>query len=567
MKEAAIKYKKANFDCLPTKKSKAPNTIKWKDVTIDLDDFNGSYGIGIKCGKVSGGLCCIDFDNHFGNAKEIISEYLNNNEIKEIYNKYKLPIQSTPSGGFHLLFRSDNFEGNNKLASLPIYDDKLKKWKPDCIIETRGEGGYFCAYPTPDYRIIRNDIYDIQLLSKEEREILITTAKSFNKFVEVKKEYEEEKERPGDLYNSDSLSINEAKETLRQAGWQELNKYLWRRSEKKDGISATFGKVKDNIFYVFTTNGYPFEPNTAYTPFQIVALLKYKGNFKEFAKELSGRYNLGYKKEYQQKKETKINLDSILNETYIDLDIEVAKPPVIMKIVEKGVIEVTEQRLFTLSNFSVLTGKSKSKKTYLASLFLASAVKNGVIQDKFVSYLPDGKKMCLSFDTEQSYYDAWVTAKRINTLVGRKCNNYGAFGLREFGYLERCSIINHALEKFKNNVGYVLIDGIADLSKGINNEDEAERVMQLLMKWTKIYNCHIQVIIHQNKENNYATGHLGSAVTKKAEAILSVEKILGTPRESIVKCINIRGVQDFEDFGIYINPDGLPEVETVNNSL
>lgn len=565
MREIVQTYQKAGLRCLPTKKTKAPATSKWRNTVVSLDEFEGAYGIGVKCGKVSDGLEVFDFDNHFGNAKEILSEYLNNNEVKKIYQKYKLPIQLTQGGGFHLLIRSEHFEGNQKLASLPRYDEKLKRWKPDCIIETRGDGGYFCADPTPGYKVVRNNIYDVQCISKEEREILISTAKSFNKFSEIKKEYQEEKDRPGDLYNSDGLSINEAKETLKQAGWKELSKYFWCREGKKEGISATFGKVANNVFYVFTSNGHPFEPNTAYTPFQIVALLKYKGDFKEFAKVLFEKYNVNYKKKHQQKKETKLNLDDILNKAYIDLDIEVAKPPVIMKIIERGSMEFRYQRLFTLSNFSALTGKGKSKKTYLASLFLASAVKNGTIQDKFCSYLPEKKRGVLSFDTEQSYYDAWITAKRINKLIGKKCENYGAFGLREFNYLERCNIIEYALEKFKNNIGYVLIDGVADLSKGINNEDEAARVGQLLMKWSKVYNCHIQVIIHQNKENNYATGHLGSEIIKKAEAIISVEKIKASPRKSIVQCINIRGVQDFEDFGIFINADGLPEIDTENN--
>jgi hypothetical protein len=61
-------------------------------------------------------------------------------------------------------------------------------------------------------------------------------------------------------------------------------------------------------------------------------------------------------------------------------------------------------------------------------------------------------------------------------------------------------------------LGFVVIDGIADLANAINDEIEASRVVSLLMRWTKIYNCHIHVIIHENKADNNATGHLGSSI-------------------------------------------------------
>ena len=65
---------------------------------------------------------CLDIDNHVLTAQKNISEFLNIPEVKEIFDKYKLPVQKTQSGGFHLLYRCDNFEGNKKLASIPIQD-------------------------------------------------------------------------------------------------------------------------------------------------------------------------------------------------------------------------------------------------------------------------------------------------------------------------------------------------------------------------------------------------------------------------------------------------------------
>jgi len=216
-------------------------------------------------------------------------------------------------------------------------------------------------------------------------------------------------------------------------------------------------------------------------------------------------------------------------------------------------------RLFTLGNFSAITGKSKSKKTFLTTLFLSAAC-GFEIENKIRGALPPEKSGELFFDTEQSRYDSYVTAKRIERMVGQ-VENFGAFELRQFNHMERCEIIGSALEKFAGKIGFVVIDGIADLASAINDEDEATRVVSLLMKWTAVYECHICVVIHQNKMNNFATGHLGSAILKKAEAIISVEKNEGDKTNSTVKCDLIRGTQDFDDFMITVNPQTkLPEL-------
>ena len=159
----------------------------------------------------------------------------------------------------------------------------------------------------------------------------------------------------------------------------------------------------------------------------------------------------------------------------------------------------------------------------------------------------------MSFDTEQSTYEAFIVGKRIEKMLTHQKDEKGFFALREYEPLERCNIISHALEKFKDNIGYVLIDGIADLAKCNNDEEEATRVVSLLMKWTKIYNCHITVVIHQNKGDNFATGHLGSSIMKKSEVIISVEKQKENPNLywTNIKDIGWIAVEDMQFYSSY----------------
>ena len=303
--------------------------------------------------------------------------------------------------------------------------------------------------------------------------------------------------------------------------------------------------------------------------------MKYDGDFKRFATELVERYGLNHKTEAyvgqayknqppSKREETPEEIDILLQRSMIDFNIPVAKPPVIMKIKAQMGTGMGYSRVFTLGNFSAITGKSKSKKTFLTSMFIASALHGGYYGKVFESELPEGRRGVLLFDTEQSNYDAYITAKRVPDMLGYFDEGFQAFDLREFSPIERCKIIEHALDKAQNAISYVVIDGIADLAMAINDEIEASRVVSLLMKWTKLYNIHITLVIHQNKNDEYATGHLGSAILKKAECIISVKKDLTNSNRSEVECTLIRGARDFDKFSFTVNEMGLPVVDEDN---
>jgi len=71
----------------------------------------------------------------------------------------------------------------------------------------------------------------------------------------------------------------------------------------------------------------------------------------------------------------------------------------------------------------------------------------------------------------------------------------------------------------------MVIDGIADIaSKGVNDEEEATAIASKLLKWTADYNCHITVVLHENKHDRNAKGHLGQYLVQKSETVLSAKK-------------------------------------------
>jgi hypothetical protein len=393
---------------------------------------------------------------------------------------------------------------------------------------------------------------------------MLSVAISFNQFYKpITTEYENS-QKPGDVYNNTFDAITDMKSILSKAGWVEKTKKQWVRPGKKEGISATLGKVAENVFYVFSSNAYPFEPMHGYTPFQVKGLIEFNGDFKECAKSLVKQLDLKLNKLEQPKitiKETEITVDEKrerLNKALINTDIEIEKPPIILYINDIDGTYTVRKRLLTLGNFSAINGKAKSRKTFCLTMFEAALVNNNNIYNKFYASLPTNKRQCIHFDTEQGLYDSTNVVKRIERLANCSTQHFAGFNIREYSPFDRCSIIEDALSIIPN-IGFVAIDGIADLAKAINDEEEATRVTGLLLRWTKQYDCHISTIIHQNKNDNFSTGHLGSSIMKKAEIVISVAKEKGSKSNSLVSNELSRGI-DFEDFSFFINDKGLPEL-------
>lgn len=549
----AKEYIKQGFSIIPVKEDKSPDISNWKIYQSEIiDEKLIKNNIGVVGGKISNNLEILDFDNHGGTAKENLKEYLSIPLVKEIYEKYKLPVVSTQGGGYHIYYRCEKIEGNQKLAMV------LLNGKPDVIIETRGEGGYVVAPPTKGYKLIRNT-FDVQEIEIKDRAILLEYAKSLNEYTKpiVENYQTDNNQKPWEIYNNELSSIQESKNLLKKAGWKEQGK-KWQRPDKKKGISATFGMVADNIFYVFSSNAFPFENDTAYTPFAIKSILEYNSDFKKCARDLSEKYGLNRKKKKETKKPfVKIDtneLDNILNDALIDLDKEYIEPPMYLGILDNNNKPVS---ICTPSNISAITGKAKSKKSFFQSMLVATATSGRPYGNVIVSNLPENKKGILLFDTEQSKFHVYTIANRISRIIGYKPVNLGVFSLRGLGAETIINLLEHTIKKYNGGIGMIFIDQVADLAKSINDEEEAVRIVTLLESLTAKYECHICTVIHQNKKDNYATGWLGSQILKKAESIISVNKV--DSDTSKVSPDAMRG-KDFTTFLFRINSKAIPEI-------
>lgn len=238
----------------------------------------------------------------------------------------------------------------------------------------------------------------------------------------------------------------------------------------------------------------------------------------------------------------------LLKESEIKSTDEIKENPVCLSILE-GVKEIP---LLTLGNFSSIIGKAKSRKTFLLTLFLGCMAGVGSLQHKFKKNLT-GKVVL--FDTEQSSWYVQKVVKRVEKLAE---NNklFTAYGLRPFAPHKRVELIEEYLYTNKG-IKFVAIDGIRDLVRNINSEEEATEIVHRFMKWTYELNIHIITVIHMNKVDMSARGHIGTEVQNKSESVISVIKEIGEDYLSKVEHKFARGL-DFDDFSFEII-GGLPQ--------
>jgi putative DNA primase/helicase len=287
--------------------SKRP-TVPWKLYQMRLPTDaelvqwfqHQTVGLAIIGGAVSGHVEILDFEEASVFERfSILVEELCPGLIT------RLPLTETPADGRHCPYRCEQIEGNLKLAQ------RLgPERRPEVLVETRGEAGYAIIPPSPaachplkrPYMLLRGDLAAIPTITPEERRLLLNATRAFNTYVKPERaiiaapshrlgpKLWQEGGRPGDDYNARA----EWASLLQAHGWTCIGHRgeitLWRRPGKAgSGISATENYAGSDVLYVFSSNAYPFEPETAYSKFAAYALLEHDGDFIAAARALAAR--------------------------------------------------------------------------------------------------------------------------------------------------------------------------------------------------------------------------------------------------------------------------------------
>lgn len=307
LKAIAIKYNKAGLKVIPTNNPSLTDGKKplcaWKkyqkkQTLQDIEQIFSKKNIGGMALLTSDGIEVIDVDLKYSLDDNLFTDLLDKIiDAIGIETYEKLILSKTISGGYHIIYRTNIVQGNQKLAQRYTLDGEKKNENDNIrvLLETRGFGGYIMIPPSNGYLYDnpRKTVLDIPTLTDVERNSIINVCKLFD---ETYDQYKQVSFTPKDIKDNHVSTIdafNEAHtpiELLEKIGWQfkykkgnNLN-YIRPGKSIKEGISGSYHQEK-KLFYVFTSST-EFEPNKAYNAFQVYSVLNHAGDQKASAKEL-----------------------------------------------------------------------------------------------------------------------------------------------------------------------------------------------------------------------------------------------------------------------------------------
>jgi hypothetical protein len=244
----------------------------------------------------------------------------------------------------------------------------------------------------------------------------------------------------------------------------------------------------------------------------------------------------------------KDSIKQALKEAEVSPDEEIQEGEIILWLKEDDKLI----SLLSKGNISTFIGKAKSRKTFLLTM-IAAAIGAGNLYNKFIC---KGQYRVAYFDTEQGRKRTQKVIRRILRISDKNKGRIKIFSLRKYGKDERIRMIDTYLEEFRPDL--VFIDGVRDLVNDINDTKEADAKSDMMMRWSEIYDCHIAVVLHQNKADNNARGHIGSELMNRSETVISASKPKGSDFTDVVG--EFTRDLPFEDFQFFVNEEGLPEI-------
>lgn len=287
------------FSVVPPRQdgSKAPITSwgRYQNTTPSREEVTQWYsdgeltGIGYVCGKVSGGLEVIDFDDRsvWTEYRKLCAEIGLGDLLDRVSAGY---LEHSPNGA-HLLYRCEEVSGNTRLATS----------RRKTLIETRGEGGYIIVAPSSGavnqsggYDLLFGGPVTIETITAEERSALLNACRVFDNPKQTPARIcntsSSSGDRPGDEYANETTWG----QVLQPHGWVPVGNRgqttSWRRPGKKIGVSATTNHEGSDLLWVFSTST-EFEPEISYTKFGAYATLNHGGDMGLASRHLA---SLGY---------------------------------------------------------------------------------------------------------------------------------------------------------------------------------------------------------------------------------------------------------------------------------
>ena len=262
---------------------------------------------------------------------------------------------------------------------------------------------------------------------------------------------------------------------------------------------------------------------------------------------------------------TQSDIDKQLKRMEYDLAKERVEPYIVDMTKELPevlpLISINGSCICSVGNISAICGEAKSRKTFLTSGLVASAM--AIPYNKLNNFQIVDKNHNLDVlwvDTEQGEMHVRKVVDRISEMTGAKMGGLVSeprlttLALRELAPHERKQRMYDAMHLMHYDL--VVIDGIADLQRNTNDLEESDALITELMALSTRSRTHIICVLHTNPGSDKARGHLGSSLQRKAESVLYVHRCGDSSVVEPQFCRN----EPFERFAFTISEEGIPQL-------
>lgn len=518
-------------------------------------------GLAVICGKVSGNLEVIDVDVKYDTTGTLFENLMTCIHDLSPALSDKLMVVQTRSGGYHIYYRCDEIQGNQKLAQRPATIEEVANnpnEKVLVLIETRGEGGYVVAPPSDGYKKISGET--IQTITVSEREALLEVCRSFNQYIveqpkptAARSVTENYAITPWEDYNR--RGIDHMVTTLEKHGWtivaQKHDKIIFKRPGNTESKTSGDFSHEHNLFTVFTTSSI-FEPLKGYRPAAVYTMLEHSGDFRAAARGLA---SLGYGEKVQSLGD-KLEKDLFQKKAdgYSAEDLQIILTKNHNKSVEEA-IEIVKnlemqwgERLCIFWDVNNKTRKlSINRERFVdflhetggfglyfydtnSTIYRVIRVKDGLVEESSTEQM---KKFLIAYiDGLPDTFDGGITPSDLKELVIKQYNTLFNEGLLEFLPSVKLDFLKDTATK----AFFPFINGVVIIDKDKVTMDTYKSIDKVIWR-NQVINFHISI------DQQFDRGD--------CEYYRFLEKISGEEEERVAYCITLIGymLHRFKDPG------------------
>ena len=306
MIEQIKKYIDAGVIVMPVDKSKRPILGGWQKLTIEdcrkpefLNHWNSpDMKVGLLCGGQNQAEA-LDMDLKNSLNSNLFAEYCALVKESDPNLLKKLTVQKTISGGYHLIYKCTKIQPNQKLSRRPATHDEMLNDNAKCFVEleTRGANGMIVIAPSQGYELKQGSFENIQFITEEERDLLLTVARSFNTYdqphIKTKFASPIKGTTIWEEFNSDTQA---GLDLLEVNGWTQVrtkgDDILLKRPGNTTAPYSAYYHTRSNVFVPFTTSS-EFDTERGYSNSQILHIIEGHSDWSKTAERLK---DMGYGK-------------------------------------------------------------------------------------------------------------------------------------------------------------------------------------------------------------------------------------------------------------------------------